>query len=472
MKKLIAILVVFAIVTGAAFAQVAGGMYVNAWGQGAFLPLVLETAPKANGEKVKDLIDEELGAKSYVGVGPVWGGNAIAAQFNVGGWSENIGWYVGVQPAWVGGNIWARPFGNDYLKVTIGDYCDDTLRGTGGVNMLGDFILAGAGAGGGGGDSIFSRIGTDVNDGVKTTYGPQGFMLSSMPVSGLFIGLNVNTDGAGLRFSAPDAYRNMQAAIGYNISGIGLIRAQWIGGWLGTKDITDEKTAKIINRQDFSYDTSRRGTFAAIQAAFKLTAVEGLTLDIGYKFYFPITLTQGKDVEGGFAKGDIAKFAKNMEIGFIFKYNLDAFNIALGIDAFLGGYERVLQKEILKSYGLTEDTSKNPVRIDARLTPSYEFDFAKIGLDVGFTLSTDSQGIILSYDAENPDKYSYKVDKKGDGTWQISFGAWIEKGLGPGSILAGVTYSMAPFAKDKDGKFGANGSGVLQIPVVLTYAFF
>jgi len=444
MKKLIAILVVFAVVAGAAFAQIAGGMYVNAWGTGTFAPLIIETAPQIDGKVVKDFDDEDLGARSYVGVGPEWGGNTIETGFNIGGWSENIGWGVSMggfgDGFWSSGEIWARPFGNDYLKITIGDYTDDTLRGKIGVGSpMSGFVMMSYG---GGEDSIFHRIGTDTSDGVDTYYSGQGFMFTSIPYEGVLVMLNVNTQGNlwspadwawgetwAQNIRTNDAYRAMQVAVGYNLAGIGLARVQWIGGWFGTFDMSKEDT--VLNIEKAAYGPADKQ--AAIQAAFNLTAIENLDLDIGIKYTLPVTF-----------KDDVT-FTPGMTLGLGANYSMDDININLHSYVNFGGYERAVK----------DDKSADGLDFGVFLTPSYELDFGKVGLDIAYRM-----GGIGIKDADGKD-----VEKQ---SWsQMGFGVWVEKGLGSGEISAGVSVTLPMM---NDGK--ANGSMLIQVPITLTYAFF
>jgi hypothetical protein len=60
---------------------------------------------------------------------------------------------------------------------------------------------------------------------------------------------------------------------------------------------------------------------------------------------------------------------------------------------------------------------------------------------------------------------------------QFGFGGFVSKGLGSGSIKAGLAYKAAPIVTSYDGAkdestSGATGSGVFSIPIILEYAFF
>jgi len=434
-------------------------MYVNAWGQGAFLPLVIETAPQADGKVLKDADDKDLGARSFVGVGPVWGGSYIAAQFNIGGWSENIGWgmTVGLEEdaPWAGGSIWARPFGNDYLKITIGDIEDDTLRGKiGPSSPLNDFILQN----GGGQDQIFSRFSGDKYDGNHAYYWGQSFMLSSQPIEDLFIGMIVNTEGnltnAGGGLRANDAYRAMQIGAGYNIAGIGFARVQWIGGWFGTFDPSKEDYAKTVGRADFlpvDYDDDDNLILnqAAIQAAFNLTAVENLNLDVGFKYFLPITYK------------DSFTATQGMWLALGATYNLGEIDINFHTTAMFGAHNRTINKDLLKAADVKKDLSSEGITLDFRLTPSYTLDFGKVGFDFAYHMVTESKDYVLN------NKGKYELKGMEDGWNQMGFGLWIEKGLGSGEIAAGISYTTPVFNKD-----GAQGSALIQIPVILTKSFF
>ena len=438
MKKLIAISVVFVFVAGVAFAQLADGISVNAWGRGAFAPLVIVGAEKdTKGDVVKDAAGKEDKADLYAGSGVTWGGPQTRVDFRLHGATDYVGFTIashegGLGAADDGYHIWVRPFGTDILKVTVGSFVNDTLRGkVGSVNGgFESFSLNGIKEE----DPIFTRFGANDVGGPNSTNlpGTNAFMLSSSPVDGLFFGIMVpgqlwSWGGPASGTEAKESYRYMQIGAGYNIDGVGHIRAQWIGGYFGTeKKADDEKYVK--------FETDKP---ARVEAAFALTMVDGLLIDLGGKFWLP-------------TKGQEDSFAVSNGVGVSLGANFrkEAFSIAARVDAeSLGAYNRTGK----------DDKSADGMALDIRLTPTYDLDAATLGVDLGFQVNGAGK--------------DGKGDSKKDSGFQIGFGGFVKKGLAGGYIKAGLTYTLAPFGETPDG-MKSSGSGVFMIPVVLEYAFF
>jgi hypothetical protein len=470
MKKLIAIAVVLALVAGVAFAQTANGISVQGWGRGAFSPIIYAGPEQENGEtkKVPDPTPtdpnhtKEVEGETFTGAGASWGGSNIRVDFRINGNSDFVGFSINataendkLSAGDNGTNIWAKPFGNDYLKLMVGSYAEDTLRGKIG-NLDGGFSSM-VGCGTPEEDAIFTRFGMG---GVNTTYGvaDHGYMLSSAPIEGLFIGLSVNgaydpgwngaTKDATL---AAHAFQYMQIGAGYNIADIGHIRAQYIGGWSGTKDLTKEEDIKYFTA---ATDT---GKLARIEAAFALTAVEGLLVDLGGKFWLPLEV-----------KNEIAgtkfstTYSKGVDLSLGATFNSGDFGIGFRFDAeSLGAYAGGRSK----TDGSPDDKVEDQSTMIIRVVPTYAIGSATIGLDIAFKIVGEGK-YGLTDEIANPDNKN--GDGRKDNTSQIAFGAFVSKGLGNGNIRAGLSYALPP--NNSDGK--ANGIGVFKIPVILEYAFF
>jgi hypothetical protein len=369
-------------------------------------------------------------AENYAGTGVTWGGANPRVDFRVGGDSEMVGWKVHVTGE-AGGfgigddaHIWAKPFGSDILKFTAGHFIEDTLRGKIG-NLDGGFSNF-VGISVPEEDAIFGRFGTRGNSQGNGGDYEGAFLISSAPIDGLFIGLFVpgnlwNWGGPTSGTYAARAYQYMQIGAGFNIAGIGHIRAQYIGGWSGEIDLENEDTAKYYEP----------GKNAQIQAAFALTAIDGLLIDLGGKFHMPVKV-----------KGTDAESTGGIDFSLGVNFNSGIIGIGARVDATgLGAYARANK----------DDKSENGMTMVARVVPSFALDFAKVALDIAFGINGESK------------------NAAGDGlennTTQIGFGAFIEKGLGKGSFKVGAAYTLPPSGKD-----GANGSGVFTIPVILEYA--
>jgi hypothetical protein len=238
MKKAVLVLAALVVFTTFTFAQAS----VGAWGRGLFVPA-------AGGDDITMGNTASWGANPRIGL-------------TVSGTSDNIGFQVdilGDPNASIGPGdqqkLWAKLF--DMLTIQIGNIFDDTLRGNacfGAWDWQRYDQIDGE-------DAIFVRVCT-----VGTTYIPANTVISLAPVEGayIFAGLGfLNGDQDPInpgdnKALLEDLLPLGQYGAGYTIEGIGQIRAQFIG----LPSMTDDD-------------------WGIINAAFKLTMVEGLMVDLG-----------------------------------------------------------------------------------------------------------------------------------------------------------------------------------------------
>jgi len=446
MKKLIAVAVVFAVVAGVAFAQVANGITVQAWGRVVFSPLKVAGAPKVGGETVS-------GAEStaYAGEGASWGGGEGRVDFRLKGATEYIGFGIGATAENIGSDgeghirtngddgahIWAKPFGNDILKLTAGRFVDDTLRGKiGGFDggFFGFVLKHGEE------DTIFTRFDMSQGDALYNQVSAKGgFMISSKPIDALFIGIAVpgaldgwngvnSTGNSGTLLR--DAYRFMQIGLGYEIEGIGHVRAQWIGGWFGTLDLV--QIAEDAPGKYAKLPATDGSTDARIEAAFALTAIDGLLVDIGGKFWLPVT-DDATEI----------KRTKGVDVAIGASFRKEAFAVGARIEAAGLGQ------------GSSYDGKRtgNGFKLGINLVPTYDLENFTVGGHLGAKFGAKSVNA-----GESVDKTQ---------TTQFGFGGWIGKSVSGGSVKAGLAYTTPVSTAGK-----ANGTGIFTIPVILEYAFF
>jgi hypothetical protein len=169
---------------------------------------------------------------------PSWGrvGLSFSAKTDLFGMAAD----VNASPSSVGlgdtAKLYVKLF-DKMVTISAGKGYFDTLRGKiGGAQSVGL-------CDGGGEDDIFARF--SISKGLMT----------ELSVSGLYVGAAFSENATT---KASYTYRDIQVGAGYTIEGIGLVRAQFIGGYVDTR---------------------------AVQAAFAFTGVQGLTVDAGAKFY-------------------------------------------------------------------------------------------------------------------------------------------------------------------------------------------
>jgi hypothetical protein len=476
-KKIIGFTAVLILASVNVFAQLAEGISFNAWGRGVFLPLIVRSDKiNANG----DVEEDPLGS-TYTAVGK-GGGKGFEHELYLRGDLDYVGFQLGLTfdgeaqnntppMSWyndLGAAIWVKPLGNEWLKVTGGTFIDETLRGKiGEVNGgFEEFVLPGAR----GKDDIFTGFG---KYGTHENVNNLGFMLSSVPLEGLFIGVRVNAAALAdpPKARASDVYKYLQIGAGYEIAEIGHARLQYFGGYLGKQSYStlqkyiDDKGIDYTGTGDpFSAQsgldrrlnpTNWHSPPARIEAAFALTAVEDLLVDVGFKCWIPVT-TGGKvyfptaDYDDPYVKS-----WGGMAISAAAIYTMDDLSVTGRVDSTFGSYKRLSEND--KSvYG---DTSQNKLTLDVRLVPSYNLGFAKVGLDFGYAI-LNGNDIDANGDPYDPSKAKSK--------WGI--GGFISKGFSNGYIKGGVTYTHPLIFDNKDQK-AHDQENMIQIPIILEYSF-
>ena len=250
MKKIVGTIAAVAVAAGVAFADVG----IGSWGRSVWTPVAYD--------------DADGKVKSWEGIS--WGGNFSRIGITVHGESENVGFALDMNADDYGkkgigvhdfAHIWAKPW--SWLEVKVGKTQDDTGRGNIAYGM---FNWKRMGAGWTGDDVTFTRFGDGKGEQAK------GAIVKVTPVEGLWAiaAFDVQDDG-----EAVSTFGNHeQYGIGYEIDGIGHIRAQYIGG----KNTTDLDGSTVPEDQ--------------INAAFDLAAVENLYLTVGA--YIPLHLNRGE----------------------------------------------------------------------------------------------------------------------------------------------------------------------------------
>lgn len=232
MKKAVLIIAVLLLVGSFVFAQDAG-VKIGAWGRGLFVPVI-------GGDNLNSIDAVSWGAAPRVG-------------FTVSGSSANVGFQADITADKgkidLGDQqkVWVKPI--SMLTLQVGRIFDDTLRGSIGFGAWNWLRYAGETGDG----IIFGRVGE--------TSGQKNFEVSVAPIEGLYVFAGLGGI-LGTQILASDMMAGGQYGAGYTIAGIGTIRAQYDGA---SKDL------------------------GAVQAAFKLTAVDKLTVDVGGKYFLALT---------------------------------------------------------------------------------------------------------------------------------------------------------------------------------------
>jgi hypothetical protein len=330
--------------------------------------------------------------------------------------------------------IWWKPV--EFFQLDVGKFVSDPLRG-----KIGDSWMDGLTVNSYGNDEIFNRFNSNGTG-----------VLASFNFGGLFIGALVpkltsfgasTAFGKGSVYETVDyasgtgeigrVYERIQFAAGYTIPGIGLVRAQYLG---------DNVTLNT---------TTGTGTTPRIEAAFALTAVPGLTLDIGGKVPLPIKGDAVKTWNGtDFKWEDTTKTDDKSTLQLPYQvsagasYKADALTLTGRVDAKVGG-----------SFDTGVDGSK-PIEVgpevNFHLFPTYDIGIVVLGLDFG----------LAWYGAITQDGDTYRGM---DGGIQAGGGIYAQKTWGGATIRGGLAYSAATEVN------GTKEDGVFTIPLTFEYNF-
>jgi hypothetical protein len=394
MKKLIIVILVFALVGTAVFAQDAPGIAIGGWGRGAFMPL--------------KYVDGDVGQN---GAGTWMDGAAVGVSFSANA-ADKVGFKldVRVNTGNLGNGedffvpdsayIWTKPL--NFLTIGVGAFHGpaDWLRGK--IGDFGEFAMAVGGVGGGE-DQIFTRFQSG-----------NGALVALTPIEGLTIGAVFNGDSGSTASLAvdEDAFKKLQIGAGYQIGNIGLVRAQFVGNVEGGGSYTQA--------DGIAWGNSNR-----IEAAFALTAIDGLTLDIGGKV--PLKYSE-----------NAADFQAPFSLSVGANFGLGDFSIGGRVDStFAGSYE-------IPNFKYTPG-----IGIVALVEPSFNLGSFVVGGDVRLGFA-------------GADKVTIGGNSTtGDTDLSAGLGAWIGLNYSNGSFKAGVAAQL-PLNDHVI---------VFSIPVVLEYWF-
>jgi len=383
MKKVLVILLVSAFVSAFAFAD---GITFGGWGRSGYV-FQGGTGP------------------DQVGTFPSWAAGSRVG-LSVHGASANVGfdvdWFsAGAQPQ-IGDNarVWVKPA--TWLRFDFGKAQIDDLRGKVGDDW-GDSLPSYL--------SIYSAAGD--NDGIFTRFYPsQGFVLSLTPVEGLFIGAALDSNKLDSNGNATPAaaIAGIQVGAGYTIKDIGQVRVQYIGYSYATGNYVygapglDPKTGQLVQTKNPVLAKSN----SYIQAAFALTAVKNLTIDLGTKI--PVDTSAQ-------ATPDSSKVALGVA------YGADGMNLTLRAVTLIGSNV---------GFGVSLDGNfavAKPLSIGAKVSYNGE---AKDGLDAS---GNHVGGLDLS---------PYALLNYSNGTLGLGFVYHIDTSKLVGNATAGNTWSI-PF---------------------------
>jgi hypothetical protein len=363
MKKVLLIVTLLTLSLSFTYAQAS----VSGWGRGIFVPVAVA--------------DEDPISKTQA----TWGG-APRIGFTISGSSDNIGAQADITfdggGVGTGDNvkIWAKPI--EMLTVTIGQFFDDTLRGSGSFCSF-NWVRPGGIVGD---DLVFMRVGR-----INGT----NFEVALAPADGAYIYAAFGHvmpgwwdlawgpweidlwDPAARPTCGTEIMMQMlkegQYGAGYDIPGIGVIRAQF----MGKASLSDEP-------------------WGIINAAFKLTMVEGLMVDLGG--FIPTDSDQNNGNIAAIALyGNYVMDTLTLHLaGILNLYDEDftgsadpGFNVALGVEYGLEGGR--IQADV--RYSNDVYSSLDDGQIDIGLFYKFEYSNGLFGIGAQMTTGNFTTGV-------------------------------------------------------------------------------
>jgi len=376
--------------------------------------------------------------------------------------------------------IWAKPF--DFVKLTAGWFVEDDFRGAVGNTEFASWLLPN---GGKGEDAIFTRF--KAAKGAHVKIEPLFFLDSEwkgLVIEGAFgssdapLGGGTGDERANrnlIDLNAAEVFRRMQIGLGYTIPGIGLFRAQFIGNNRKQLQIDYTNSAGADAGQTMAYGLSTSGDADIIEAAFKLTALEGLILEVGGKLPLKYTTDTSFTEYPALYPNDAQVTVDGMERIVQKPYCVsvaanwtpsffEALNLIARVDAAVGGtVEATAQHKIFFGADL-----------GAWLLPSYKLsEELKVGVDLGMELKQRDQW-------QQPIGKEVRSYTEGSDFLDLGFGPWIELGLGGGRVRTGAMVMLPGSERWAYVSGNANkylfrptftGDPVVSFPISVTYSF-
>jgi hypothetical protein len=437
------------IVTGAAFAQLPDGLSIGGWGRADFVPF-------------QGVFPDNGNATYLSGVGSGWGPAYFGLTFSFSEADGRIGGKFHISNGTAVGdhlNIWAKPFGSDILEIIVGRIQEERFRGLGGDDNFHGFI----GGPGHDGDHVFQRFKDNASA-----------LFISQPIPGLSVFAHLRTGGVSITGITPeitdgveakDLYKKIQAGLAYDISGIGLARAQWVGGTMnvtpgerGSWEFDPSAFNGVVvppppppgptDPTSVGYWKWVSGTApvpnpARIEAAFRVKAIEGLNLDLGIKIPIPVKETWG---------GIEWVYQDNFQINVAGDFKAGDFGIKYGLYGAFGGSTAVDEPGVT-----TERRAKKSATFDLLLIPSFYVAAidATVGADVGFKVrGASTTGTVPG---------AVRVGQE----TTFGFGGWISRELGKSLIKTGLAYQLPAYTDN-----GIAGStSYFSWPIILELSF-
>ena len=311
-------------------------------------------------------------------------------------------------------SLWVQPFGDNRLKISLGKYIDNTLKGKYYEFWTRRFILLMEDS-----NTIFAGF-----DGHGPTLGPLqsqvGAMVSSR-INRFYFGVNMpciwpfNIDPGSWsnlftnhgvyevvfnpggstnpgKFNNLRAWERLQFGVGYFIHDLGLARLQFVGDHYGfhTNFFNNIRNIQLVNQPLEIYSPR-------VEAAFYFDRESsGLNFDIGFKYYFPFTADKVKTFRQNslFDENEVLyifeqhydtavedfRVQPNFQVSIGANYNLWGLLLRGRVDTRFGGS---FEQTKLAGADVSNQKISFPFEINAHLYPQYNLGFMNLIFNIG-----------------------------------------------------------------------------------------
>ena len=513
MKRLIVISVIFALVAGAAFAEinVGGGVFGKVDVLQGTSQKELKIDKAGNGFKETDALTTN---------GIFSGGEMKRVRLDGSGQNDEgtFGGYIRLEQGSFDGNAWWKPI--DQFKLLIGGNGGDGFFNKDGVARWGFY----QGAGDIGVASEGWAFGSSFYGGFA---GPtKGAILTITPLEALEINIGIPFF---LKKRAEEVFKRTEAQVAYSIDGIGQFAVTYQGGYAGDKGVNDRNTKVSSNGSNLentkgplvpypdatgftnipdnynpndpnSIDWKKREySIASVGAAgpskffayFDLSAIENLGIQLGIGFTLPAKdELEGLNAPAKFdpTDGTVAADPTAGKWTQTQKYNAPlAVGLGVSFDAGAFGIKARVQGEFAEKFTFErtdqrfengalvtksqERTLKGPLVVTGDILPSFAInDSMKIFLSAGLKLTgkynvigfVENSAYKAAVDAGTPttglsELLEKEIEQDSKVGWHIN--PYFTKSAGPGTFYAGFRLSsdgekwIESYARKANGTF-------------------
>jgi hypothetical protein len=251
----------------------------------------------------------------------------------------------------------------------------------------------------------------------------------------------------GAQRGAGWVWRNTQAAVGYAISNIGVVRAQFVGAQVGSGD-----ASLAYDGDKLAIDKNPAAT--RIEAAFAFTGIKGLTIDLGGKVFLPVTdpeIEATDKWDDSYATEDYS-YWRGIGVGLGVKYAADPLTVNFIIDA----------------TRLGANSTYDPPAPESKIETSLGFDlkpYVAVAYKLNDTFTAQVEGgLEFIGDGETTTTVAgASTTATIDGEVRYGFGAGLQTTLAPScTIKTGITFAGSNADVDH---------GVLSVPIIFSVSF-